>query len=323
MSFVLFTAKEYDPALIDEGQFKQLSYEAIADGIHGSRSLTMDSLRTYATSDARRLCLQGHQSSSHSCFFSQSSDLNDSTSLVDLTNEARSATCTGLRTHETSIEILARPHCSRHMPSSRDGQSHCSRNTTLPLKIPHQKSPRHEKRHVSKQKCKSTGNRSDSSRSKTKSLESQGSFKERTSLEQQFPNGNIATAMMNDNSLVSEADEHLPQIFSGSMPSSSQTSSSIKTLTTEPLHHYSALPRLPEHNSFNSDSNNVHKLKEGSADGVLNFTHISSQDLLENCANTACNTLPCANKKVTVYSRKGNVRAACSRKVDEGPPTHV
>ncbi|KAF2349664.1 hypothetical protein FHG87_019580, partial [Trinorchestia longiramus] len=100
--------------------------------ISSGRSFTSDTIRTYLTNDSRRQ-LQS-QSTSQGCFIgtTSSQSFNDSSSLVDLTKPVSDDALSEQETQETTMDIVARPHCSRHSTPSRTMQFRNVRTKSLP-----------------------------------------------------------------------------------------------------------------------------------------------------------------------------------------------
>ena len=328
-------AKSLDDVTQDENISKPLMKSKSEGHLGSGRSFTSDTLRTYLTNDSRKQFIQSQYSSSQGCFLNQSAAqaINDSSSLVDLTKQASSDSCNGYETQETTIDVIPTPHCSRHMPSSKSEQFRNSRTLSLPQTHEFDESEMHQniynvknqrELHMYRSNSLSKGRRNQkmvrqiSIRGPTTSeTDEKSGFQIDENSEEEVGSPERMISAIEDLDITSIPT---PILVSEPSPSSSTTSSySSRTL---PRRLFNDLPRLPEHNSFSSDN------EKGPPETMIveestHFTDVEPPDLFNNQLVTTYNTLPHGGKRVTVFSKRGNVRAATLSKGTTHQLTHV
>lgn len=302
----------------------------------GGRSFTSDTIRTYLTNDSRRL--QQSQSSSQGCFVgtASSQSFNDSSSLVDLTKPVSSDTVNEQDSQETTIEMVAPPpHCSRHLPSSKSSQFRNMRTQSL------SQSPEY----MNTEEFQVNASNSPAREASTLSRNVAKRVIRQSSLQVPPQGGDSSSSTSNDaeNGDVgqrpdtqvhasprrcgSESFPSPPLISSITMEGSSSSSPSSYSSKTLPRRIFSDLPRLPEQNSFSNDSYNRQTDQDSDMVEQNSFTEVEPPDLFNTNKKAEdvsyCNTLPYPGKRVTVYSKKGNVRAATIADDEVHHLTHV
>lgn len=314
----------------DEGSSKPLM-KARSDGyIAGGRSFTSDTIRTYLTNDSRRQFIHGQisSSSSHGYFHGPPSaqSLNDASSLVDLTKQISNDSSNEFETQETTIEVIPRPHCSRHMPVSKSDQFRSMKGTySLPQSDEFVDSEIHQNEYQIQQEKDMMTIRTNSlprPKKRNQKVVRQISLHRHHQMDASVMPDNLkdicnADIQSPDDVPSSPQDEFIatipsPIVTSASSSSSSTTSSySSKTLPRRPLGRED-LPRLPEYNSFTTDfPRSPHGDKNALTEN--SFSTVEPPDLFNTNKNpevTTYSTLPHGSRNLTVFSKKGNVRAA-------------
>lgn len=325
-------AKQVTDGVLEENSLSKPLMKSKSDGqIGGGRSFTSDTLRTYLTNDSRRLFVQGQAMSSQGCFLNQASihGINDSSSLVDLTKQTSNESCNEYELQETTMEVIPAPHCSRHMPASKSDQFRNSRTVSLPQTHEYDNSEVLENDYqVQREKEIIIARCNSVSQGNNQKLVRQISMHSHPATKVDQTPDNLKE-LSNDNSPIESPDDSqsvaedidssyipTPTVASVPSPVSSTNSFSSRTLPRRQFHD---LPRLPEHNTFSSDNGSSSPHEESTP-----FTDVEPPDLFSNQVSSATyNTLPHGNRRITVYSKKGNVRAATLTKGTTNKLTHV
>ena len=319
---------------------KSESHISGGGGGEGGRSFTSDTIRTYLTNDSRRL--QQSQSSSQGCFVgaASSQSFNDSSSLVDLTKPISSDTMNDQESQETTIEMIAAPppppsHCSRHITPSKSSafqnmrtqrlsdspeymntdEFQLSKNDSLSMET--STLTRKPQKKIIRECSLQVAPHGDSSSSNSKDIE----CSEEEAVQRSDSESHASPQRCGSQSYPSP-----PVISSVIIDGSSSSSPSSYSSKTLPRRIFSDLPRLPERNSFSTDS---YSTQTDQDNDILpsSFTGVEPPDLfntdkkVENVSY--CNTMPYPGKRLTVYSNKGNVRAATISDDEINHLTHV